>query len=163
MWRIGECLQSRSEVACCLGKTKTKTGSYPGIETAEVAFVQPFLKDLMCALGKIISEANWAQTVKINRNDGQITPTKSSPTKSNVLSNRIISPTDKSPKRTVDKSISAQNTCLFLFFLRRLHWNTCGREARHSNKHVFKRLSQRMQSSNSCSFSEACVGRLQFY
>ena len=85
MWRIGECLQSRSEVACCLEKSKTKTGSYPGIESAEVAFVQPFLKDLMCALGKIISEANWAQTVKTNQHDGQI-PSKSSPNQTSHLS-----------------------------------------------------------------------------
>ena len=101
-------LQSSNEVASNYGDSTY----YPGIEAEEVACVQPFLKCLLCALGNMASEADWVRTSQYR---SQFSPTKSSPTKSNVQSNRIINPTDKRHKRIVDKSLSANNRYIFLF------------------------------------------------
>ena len=101
-------LQSSNEVASNYGDSTY----YPDIEAEEVACVQPFLKCLLCALGNMASEADWVRTSQYR---SQFSPTKSSPTKSNVQSNRIINPTDKRHKRIVDKSLSANNRYIFLF------------------------------------------------
>ena len=102
-------LQSSSEVATTNHVEQTY---YPGIEAEEVACVQPFLKGLLCALGNMASEADWDTK---HQSNSEVSQTKSSPTKSNVLSNRIISSTAKRRRRIVDKSLSAHNRYIFLF------------------------------------------------
>ena len=102
-------LQSSSEVATYNHGEQTY---YPGIEAEEVACVQPFLKGLLCALGNMAAEADWDTK---HQSSSEFSPTNSSPTKSNVLSNRIISSTDKRRRRIVDKSLSTHNRYIFLF------------------------------------------------